>query len=197
MSARLVLASASESRRRMLKAAGITFDVVAPKADEAALKQSLAAETPEKLATALAENKALSISRSQAGALVLGADQLLVCEGRIYAKARDREEARQILTELRGHKHELVTAAALAKGSSVIWRHVETASLWMRDFSDAFLDAYLAQEADAVLDLVGCYRIEGRGAQLFSRVEGDSLTIQGLPLFAVMGALRAQGAMTP
>ena len=195
MSTRLVLASASESRRRILKAAGIAFEAMTPEVDEEALKRTLTAEAPAKLAMALAENKALSIATHVTDAVVLGADQLLVCEGKLYAKARDKEEAKRILRELRGRKHELVTAAALAKDNAILWRQVETASLWMRDFSDAFLDSYLAKEGDAVLGLVGCYRIEGLGAQLFSRVEGDSFTIQGLPLFALMEALRTQGVI--
>jgi len=195
MSTKLILASASDSRRRMLKAAGIPFEAAAPDIDEETLKRTLAGRPPAKIATALAEKKALSIPSRNADALVLGADQLLVCEGAIYSKARDQAEAKRVLRELRGRKHRLVTAAVLAKAGTIIWRQVETASLWMRDFSDVFLDAYLASQGDAALSVVGCYRIEGEGAQLFARIEGDTFSIQGLPLFAVMEELRRQGVL--
>lgn len=193
MNAKLILASVSESRRRVLKEAAIPFEATVPQIDEEALKRTLAGQLPEKLAIALAEKKALSVGARDA--LVLGADQLLVCEGKIYSKARDVADAERILRELRGRKHQLVTAAALGKNGAIIWRHVETASLRMRDFSDAFLESYLAKQGDTVLGAVGCYRIEGEGAQLFARVEGDIFTIQGLPLFALMDALRRQGLL--
>lgn len=192
MSTRLILASVSESRRRMLKAVGIPFVAMAPDVDEEALKQQLIGQSPDKLAIALAEKKALSIRTKD---LVLGADQLLVCEGKIYSKARDQADAKRILAELRGRKHQLVTAAALAKDNTILWRHVETASLWMRDFSDAFLENYVTRQGSAVLESVGCYQIEGEGAQLFVRIEGDTFTIQGLPLVAVMEELRRQGVI--
>lgn len=195
MSAKLVLASISESRRRLLKEAGVAFQAIAPEADEEAAKRELSG-APAAIAAKLAELKALSISKRLPDALVLGADQLLVCEGKIYGKARDQSDAQRILRELRGRKHELITASALAKGGAIIWRHNETAQLWIRDFSDQFLEYYLNEEKEAVRNLAGCYRIEGPGAQLFSRIEGDHYTIQGLPLLAVLEALRHHGVIS-
>lgn len=197
MSPRLVLASTSESRRRILTAAGIAFEAAAPLADEEPAKRELiAGKAPaNKIAMALAELKGLSVSKTMPDALVLGADQLLVCEGKFYDKPKDMADAKRILHELRGRTHELVTSVVLAKGAAILWRHVESASLTMRAFSDAFLDSYLKREGDAVLALVGCYRIEGAGAQLFTRIEGDFFAIQGLPLLPVLEALRMQGVI--
>lgn len=197
MSGRLILASGSESRRRMLEAAGLAFETVIPAVNEEVTKSVLVAKkvAPSEIAAALAELKAMSVSKKRPGALVLGADQLLVCDGTLYGKAKDVEAAKRILRNLRGRKHELLTAATLVKNSAILWRQVETAQLWMRDFSDAFLDAYVASEGKALFTCVGCYRVEGPGAQLFSRIEGDHFTIQGLPLLAVLEALRKAGAI--
>jgi len=193
----LILASGSESRRRILAAAGIPFEVHAPHVDEASVKASLVAEgaAPEAIAATLAELKAVRIASRHEGALVLGGDQVLVCEGALFDKAESQEAAREVLGALRGKEHHLVTAAVLARGETIVWRHVETAHLWMRDFSDAFLDGYLVDEGEDILSAVGCYRIEGRGAQLFERVEGDQFAIRGLPLIPLMDALRAHGAL--
>ncbi len=199
MSATLVLASGSESRRRVLEAAGVAFEVVPPAVDEEGAKASLLAKktSPGEIATTLAELKAMSVSKKKQDALVLGADQLLVCDGAIYGKARDMKDAKRILQNLRGRKHELLTAAALVKNGAPLWRRLEAARLWMRDFSDAFLDSYIASEKETLFTCVGCYRLEGRGAQLFSRVEGDTFTIQGLPLLAALEALRDAGVIAP
>lgn len=199
MSVPLVLASGSESRRRMLEAAGVAFEVVPPAVDEEGARASLLAKkaSPSEIATALAELKAMSVSKEKQGALVLGADQLLVCDGAIYGKARDMKDAKRILQSLRGRKHELLTAAVIVKNGAPLWQRLETAQLWMRDFSDAFLDSYIATEKEALFTCVGCYRLEGRGGQLFSRVEGDSFTIQGLPLLAALEALREAGVIAP
>jgi nucleoside triphosphate pyrophosphatase len=197
MRAQLILASGSASRRSLLAAAGLAFETVPPSVNEEEAKHALAAKQtpPSEIASALAELKAMQVSKERRGAFVLGADQLLVCDGARFDKAVDMASAKHALKALRGRRHELITAVVLAKNGTMVWRQVETASLWMREFSDAFLDTYLATEGEAILGAVGCYRLEGQGAQLFSRVEGDAFAIQGLPLLATLKALREHGAI--
>jgi septum formation protein len=187
-----ILASSSTSRRMMLEAAGVGFTVVAPNVDEELMKDVLTgggADGPT-VAHALAEAKAIAVSERHPGALVLGADQVLSSQGKIFSKALDETEARATLRELRGQEHELISAAVFASGGKPIWRRTDMARLTMRNFSDTFLDDYMAAEMPDLLGSVGCYRIEGRGAQLFSSVKGDHFCIRGLPLIAVLEALR-------
>jgi septum formation protein len=186
----LILASGSESRRRILEAAGVPFEIDVPRDDEAAIKAERAGEEPRDTALALAEAKARHVSERHPGAFVLGADQILVCEGRLFDKAPDLDAARETLGVLRGRKHELVTAAMLVRDNDVVWQHVEVSHLWMRRSSDDFLDAYLVDEAEDILSSLGCYRVEGLGAQLFEHIEGDHFSIRGLPLIALLDALR-------
>ena len=195
----IVLASASSSRRIMLEAAGVTFTVVAPNVDEDLMKDMLmggSAPAP-RIADALAEAKALAGSERHPAAVVIGADQVLAAGGRIFSKALDEDEARATLLALRGRTHELISAAVIARAGKAIWRRTETATMRMREFSDEFLDEYLTAEIPEVLGSVGCYRIEGRGAQLFSEISGDHFCIRGLPLIGVLAALREQGALLP
>jgi septum formation protein len=191
----LVLASGSESRRQILSAAGVPFEAVPPAVDEAAIKQARVGETPNEIALALAEAKARAVAERRPGTLVLGADQILVCEGRLFDKVESLDAARATLKALAGRKHELVTAAVLVQGSDMPWRHVETSHLWMRRLSDAFLDAYLVDESEDILSSVGCYRVEGVGAQLFEHIEGDQFSIRGLPLVPLLDALRRLGVL--
>ena len=197
----LILASSSSSRRKMLASAGVEFTTAMPDVDEDAVKaaylRGTGASPGEAVAEALAESKALAISARHPGALVIGADQVLVCEGNVFNKAADESEARATLCALRGREHELIAAAVIANGDEIIWRCSETAQLEMRDFSDVFLDEYLSSEIPDVLGSVGCYRIEGRGAQLFTRVSGDQFSIRGLPLIPLLEALRRYGVLTP
>lgn len=190
---RLILASASASRAQILRDAGIIFDVVPANVDEDTMKASV--EEPRALAEALASLKAFTVSASHPGQLVLGADQVLVLEGRVMSKAPDPETAAQYLRRLRGRRHVLISALALARGGAPVWRHTAVAALTMRDFSDAFLEDYLAREGEAVLGSVGCYRLEGLGVQLFETVEGDYFSILGLPLQPLLGALRGFGVI--
>jgi len=193
----LILASASQARARMLKAAGVSIEIEPAAIDEEAVKAALQRDgaTAADAATLLAEAKAERGSGRDPQALVIGADSMLVCGEAWFDKPPDRRHARAQLLALRGKAHRLYSAVALARGGSAIWRHVEYATLRMRDFSDAFLDAYLESEGDAVLGSVGAYRLEGLGAQLFSRIEGDHFVIQGLPLLALLEQLRVMGAL--
>jgi septum formation protein len=191
----LILASASETRRRILAAADVSFEAYAPNVDEASVKTAFLAEgaTPDTIAAALAEQKALRVAGRHPDAVVLGCDQVLVCDGRVFDKAGNMAAAREVLCALRDKRHELITAVVLVRGAEILWHHSESASLWMRHFSDAFLDRYLVDEGVDILSAVGCYRIEGRGAQLFARVEGDQFAIRGLPLIPLLHALRKRG----
>lgn len=193
----LVLASASPARAALLAAAGVDAEAVAARIDEAAVKAAMLAEDapPRDIADKLAELKALRISVRRPGELVLGADQVLVMDGRHFDKPADRAEARAHLLALRGKTHRLLSAAVVAIDNRPIWRHVGSAKLTMRPFSDEFLDGYLDSIGDLALQSVGCYHLEGPGAQLFARVEGDYFTVLGLPLLELLGFLRARGVL--
>lgn len=193
----VVLASGSATRARLLTDAGVAFEVARPGVDEDAAKAALVADGlgPRDVADALAELKAVRVSRSAPGPLVIGADQTLELEGALLSKPPTRAAAREQLLALRGRTHRLHSAVVVARGGAPVWREVRTARMEVRAFSDAFLDAYLAGEDAAVLESVGGYRIEGLGAQLFSRVEGDTPTVMGLPLMGLLDLLRAHGEL--
>jgi septum formation protein len=194
----LVLASASASRQMLLRGAGIAFEVSPADLDEAGLMADLQATgtSAAGIAQALAEQKALAVSRRMPGRLVLGGDSVLAFGSELVSKCRDLAELRALLTRLKGKTHTLFSAAALARDGGCLWSHTGQAELTMRDFSPEFLEAYLAAEGTAVLSCVGGYRYEGPGAQLFQKVEGDYFTILGLPLLPVLAALRAQENLT-
>jgi septum formation protein len=187
----VVLASKSAARRAVLEGAGVPFEACSAGVDEDAAKAALLARdaTPREIAQALATDKALAVSAVQPG-LVIGADQTLEFEGRLYDKVDTLPAARERLRELRGKPHQLHSAVVVAQGGEAIWRETASATLVMRDFSDGFLEAYLAHEGEAALDSVGCYRLEGAGAQLFTRIEGDYFAILGLPLLGLLELFR-------
>ena len=195
----VVLASASVARRSMLSAAGLTFDVVPARIDEDAVKSAMVAVdpyvSPAMIAARLAQEKALAVARNNVGRLVIGSDQVLVFENTIFSKVETLDEARAVLKKLRGRAHELVSAVALARDGEVLWHHEEAARLTMRDFSDAFLAGYLEDAGEVILQCVGCYELEAAGVQLFEKIEGDYFTVLGLPLLALLSALRTQGAL--
>lgn len=190
----VILASKSAARRAVLDGAGVPYEVHVAGVDEEAVKAGLLAEGagPRDIADALAELKAVRVSRGRPG-FVIGADQTLDLEGTLYDKAETVGAARERLLTLRGRTHALHSAVVVAKEGAPIWREVVTARLTMRDFSEAFLDEYLATEGPAALGSVGCYRLEGPGAQLFSKIEGDYFAILGLPLMGLLDLLRRHG----
>lgn len=192
--ASLVLASGSATRRAMLSAAGIDVTVQPADVDESAVRDALLSADPsvshEVVALALAEAKAKAVSQSLPGALVIGADQVLSFDGRLFEKPQSVAEARQNLWELRGKSHALHSAVALAQDGLIVWHDADTAVLTMRKFSEAALDAYLERVGDVVLTSVGAYQIEGPAIQLFEVVEGDHATILGMPLLPLIAELR-------
>ncbi len=192
---RLILASRSAARRAMLTGAGVPYAAEDAGVDEGAIKASLAGIDPAELARELACAKALAVSRRDPEAWVLGSDQTLDIGGEMVSKAPDLAQARERLQTLRGRTHQLNSGAALAWKGNVVWSGVDTARMSMRDFSDAFLDAYLAAEGEGLLGSVGCYRLEGLGSQLFDRVEGDYFTVLGMPLWPVLAELRRAGVI--
>ncbi len=196
MSAGLVLASKSVTRRAVLEGAGVPFEIASSGVDEDAAKVDLLARgaNPRQVATALAEQKALAVSTGRPE-WVVGADQTLEFEGRLYDKAETVDDARDRLKTLRGKPHQLHSAVVVARNGETVWRELESATLTMRDFSDGFLEAYLAAEGQAALGSVGCYRLEGIGVQLFAKIEGDYFTILGLPLMGLLDLLRREGVL--
>lgn len=194
----LILASRSPARAALLRAAGVAIEIAPAAIDEASVKAALRAEqAPARdVADQLAELKARRIGARRPGRLVLGADQVLVCDGVLFDKPADRAEAADQLRALRGRSHDLLSAAVVCDGPDPVWRHVGRATLVMRPFSDDFLDGYLEGEGDALLDTVGAYRLEAAGAQLFSRVQGDYFSVLGLPLLELLGFLRARGVLS-
>lgn len=193
----IVLASASQTRRKLLEGAGIVFRAVPAGVDEAAMKRGhvLLSEGFDHLATQLARQKALVVAARNPGALVIGADQVLVCEGEAFDKPDNLAAARQQLLRLRGRTHRLETAVACARGEDVLWSHVEAPRLTMRTFSLEHLEAYIAAEGNTLTESVGGYKLEGLGIQLFESVTGDYFAILGLPLLPLLAFLRAQGVV--
>jgi septum formation protein len=187
----LTLASGSQVRAALMRGAGLEFDIAVSGVDEDAIKADHRG-TPDALALKLAEAKARAVARD---GLVVGADQILVCEGTLFDKPRDIDEARENLKKFRGRTHALVSGTVLLDDGAPVWSLSEQVSLTMRAFSDEFLEAYLLEAGEDVLKSVGCYQLEGPGVQLFEAVDGDYFAILGLPLVPLLGALRARSAV--
>lgn len=191
----LVLASASAARAAMLTAAGLAFETQAAAVDEEAVKAAMraaGAAVPD-IAMALAELKARRVSARRPGAFVIGADQMLTLGNAAFDKPADRAAARAQLLALRGAAHRLVSAACVFRDGERLWGTLDHATLTMRRFGDDFLDRYLDAMGPSVTRTVGAYQLEGLGAQLFARIDGDYFTILGLPLLPLLDFLRGHG----
>jgi septum formation protein len=197
MSQRLILASTSPHRRKLLEDAGLSIEVVAPDIDERSVEAPLSdtGATPADVATVLATAKALAVSELHPGRLVLGFDQVLSLDGEILHKPQDMEAARRRLLQLSGRTHRLDSAAVLARDGDIVWSGLGTATLTMRRLDPGFIGRHLARVGSRALSSVGAYQIEGEGIQLFSKIEGDLFTIVGVPLLAVLEALREHSAL--
>ena len=171
--------------------AGLVFDIKPAGVDEDSVKASLLEQNASgrDIATTLAELKAQAV-QADPGIYVLGADQVLVCEGQLFNKPESLDGIRNQLNILRGKTHTLISSVAIAKAGSVLWRHVDQARLTMRPFSDAFLDDYIARNEDEIMQSVGAYKLEAEGPHLFSHIDGDYFTILGLPLLPVLDFFR-------
>jgi septum formation protein len=193
----LVLASASTARARLLAEAGLAVRCQAAAVDEEGMKAALKAEgaTPAQVAETLAELKAQRVASKYPGALVIGADQMLSCNEVWFDKPPDRDHAAAQLRALSGKTHTLWTTVCVVRNGSRMWHHNAAARLTMRTLSDAFIEAYLAAVGPAVTASVGAYHLEGLGAQLFAKVEGDFFTILGLPLLPLLDFLRSNKAL--
>jgi septum formation protein len=195
---KITLASESKARQEMLRNAGVVFEAKPARVDEEMITASLLADgaKPHDIADALAEYKALRVVGSDPTGLVIGSDQVLVCDKKVYSKAHTMDDARVKLQELRGKPHQLLSAAVIFEDGKPVWRTIGRAQLFMRDFSDDYLDDYLEQSGADILSSVGCYFLEERGVNLFSRVQGDYFTVLGFPLLDVLEYLRGKGAIS-
>ena len=197
MSEKLILASGSEIRRALLSNAGVGFGVEQPRVDEAALRDAMLAEGagPRDIADALAEMKAQKISAKHPSALVIGCDQVLNFKGRLLSKPESPETARRQLMEMRGDRHELLSAVVVCEDGRPVWRHVGVVRMVMRPFSETYLDGYIERNWESIRHSVGAYKLEEEGVRLFVRIEGDYFTVLGLPLLELLSYLTLRGVL--
>ena len=191
----MILASSSPIRLQMLRAAGLTVDAIAPRVDEATIRDALVAEGahPRDIADTLAEMKARKVAEKHSDALVLGCDQVLALDRQTFAKPETPDQARAQLRQLRGQSHKLLSAIVAYENAEPVWRHVAEARLTMHAISDSYLDDYVTRTWDSIRHSVGCYKIEEEGVRLFSAISGDHFTILGLPLLPLLAWMGNRG----
>ncbi len=193
----IILASKSEIRKTLLQNAGVKCTVKASLVDEEAVKLAISGEgtdmQPADVAMILAQAKAMNVSQFNPGEMVVGADQILVCEGRRYDKPETLDAAREQLFQLRGKTHTLISAVACAVDGKIIWSHDQSVHLTMRNFSNSFVGSYMAEVGNDILTSVGAYKLEGPGVQLFEKIDGDYFSVLGLPLLQLLAFLREHG----
>lgn len=192
-----ILASTSAIRAQLLRQAGVPFTTASARIDEDFVTQALIAEgaKPRDIADTLAEMKARKVAAKAGAALVIGCDQVLECDGELGHKPSSPDDARDQLRRLRGKTHKLLSAAVIYQNAQPIWRHIGEARLTMRDFSDDYLEGYLKRNWPEIAQSVGGYMLESEGIRLFSKIEGSTFTIQGLPLIELLNYLHLQGSL--
>jgi len=194
---RLVLASKSQARASVLAGAGLVFEVIPAAVDEDEIKARMknTGASCEDAALALAQAKARDVAATNPDCFVLGADQILDCDGAWFDKPENTAQARRHIHDLSARTHRLISALCLVYNEGMIWSHIDMAELTMRPLSDGFIDDYLEKAGDDVLYSVGAYQLEGLGSQLFDSVEGDFFTVLGLPLLPLLQVLRQHGVV--
>ena len=192
---RLILASASASRQNMLRKAGLSFDIVPARIDERGIEEDVLKHggSFETVADNLAVHKALSVSLEHPDTYVIGSDQVMIFEDRIFSKSSSRQEAKSRLKSLRGKSHFLVSSVCVAFNGNNLWSVSDRAVLEMADFDDTFLDLYINKAGDSLTACVGCYALEDVGSWLFEKVEGDFFTVLGMPLLPLLQFLKTKG----
>lgn len=193
----ILLASGSAARKAMLDGAGLSYAAIPAAINEAAMMADMDFDSPESVASALAEAKAAHFSASHQNTLIIGSDQVLSCDGSLFSKAHDIDQARDKLKILRGKTHHLISSICIYYNGQKHWEHTDTASLHMNDFDNEYLEKYLKNAGSALTSCVGAYALEEKGAWLFDKIEGNYFTILGMPLLPLLAYLRDEWGYCP